>query len=397
MRRWILMALVAGLAGLGACEEQGWVDSDSFDPMVTTRGSDFVVAYRYEPYDGTGRAEIRMCRVDEDGGLLAPPSVVRDGEGRAHYPALDWSGSEHLIAWIQQSEPDRGIYAARVDGEGQVVAPAERLVDAIILGADENTRPSVLWTGQEWMVVWGHPEGGGYSIRAARLDEDGARVADDVVLSGAGEATPRTLARWTGAEGALVLSESNGDAVGSTSLLRFDAEGATPEAFDLGEVVVRSASLAYGEGTYGVAWEGSTEGGLSEVFFTVAPQGGSAPTAIQLSDSSLAYSAGSSGSSGGGDVAHGSWRPAVVWDGARFLVLWAGTHPDTWTRTAVMAAAISADGEALEPATEVLAEAAGTAGDMGLGWGPGGLGLAWYGAGKVAFASGPMDDLVRRF
>lgn len=397
-------ALTLGLLASACDTGPGYVDHDSFEPAVVWTGTEHAVAFRHEAYDGTGIATIQLGRVSAAGKLLGAPLVVSNSPGRAHYPSVGWSGDEYAVAWLQQSEPDRGIYLSRVSADGQLVAGPDYLADVHIQGADELARPTVMWTPSGWLVTWPVPDDD-YRLEAALLDADGQRIGEDMEITSAEEGAPRSAVVWAGDEAGVLFTASTSDQESLTRIVRFDTDGTRAADISLGEQVVGNASLAVDGDTYGAAWEGYVDGWRSEIFVAVASRDGSVGTVTQLTDSystptyAIRYvDLGGSSQSEAADVAAGNWRPAIVAmaDGT-FVVVWTGRASASSNRTVTVAATFGADGSIVEQAREIMAEAAGNSWPLGAGSAGDELVLSWFGEGTVNFATGTIDDMTRWF
>ncbi len=184
------------------------------------------------------------------------PVEVSDINADAYAGPVEWSGHNFLTAFSDARQSGNyEIYAARFRSDGVRVQGDVRLTDA----PDFSRNPAVLWTGEEYVVVWddrrARMDGGGSRVYARRFTEVGTPVGGEVLISDASE--------WAEYP-AIALGESTiGFAyvtlAGETSRLRFRALdrslGAVGSVVDVpNSASATYPSLAFAEGRFFVAW-----------------------------------------------------------------------------------------------------------------------------------------------
>lgn len=165
--------------GIAICTEAG----NQSAPAVASSGSNWLVAWLDERVDD---GDIYGCRVEPNGTVL-------DGTGLA-ICAEDWDqgdqaiafdGTNYLVVWADRRGDDDDIYGARVTVAGTVLDPSGILIS----GADmEQRTPAVVFDGTTYLVAWRDGRPGYYfeDIYGARLWPNGTVIdTDGFVISAA--------------------------------------------------------------------------------------------------------------------------------------------------------------------------------------------------------------------
>lgn len=118
---------------------------------------------------------IVVSRVTADGTVLEPSHIALSPGGqrlRVDQPSAAWDGTQFLVAWHDSrgGRPTPDIYGARVLPDGTVLDPGGFPISTAP-GAQE--RPSVVWTGRRFLVVWEDSRGGESDIFGARVRPSG--------------------------------------------------------------------------------------------------------------------------------------------------------------------------------------------------------------------------------
>jgi hypothetical protein len=137
---------------------------------------------------------------------------ISDGDTCLFYPKITWSGSEYGLIWFSAGLGDapQGVAFTRVSPDMYEIED-----DSLISEVDPDwdgaeCRPNIMWTGSEYAVVWAYdkvrndhyPVGYyGSVLHLSRLDPEGSKVGDDVLLREEGRLhiSAPSLA-WTGSE-----------------------------------------------------------------------------------------------------------------------------------------------------------------------------------------------------
>ena len=148
-----------------------------------------------------GNKEIYFARLDRVGARVGGEErLSRDGADSVR-PDVAWSGSEFLVVWQEERHGAPEIYAARIAGDGRVVARDARLTDD-----DAFSRyPTVLWTGDRWLVAWSdYRADANYEVFYTLLDAVGARtIVDRRATRAGGDSVGPVIARAGGSVGVI--------------------------------------------------------------------------------------------------------------------------------------------------------------------------------------------------
>lgn len=168
-----------------------------------------------------------------------------------------WTGMEFLVVWGYRynSGFSDELYAMRHARNGDPIG-AE-----VQLEANRATKPSVVWTGENYAVAWGRRATAteGEQLRFARLGADGALLEPVLVLTTAdGAAWSGPSLVWTGA-GYVVFWRDQLDGVAVMRALRLDADGSPrPESLVLsqpGRGFAMHPQAVWAGNAVAVAWE----------------------------------------------------------------------------------------------------------------------------------------------
>jgi hypothetical protein len=250
------------------------------------------------------------------------PSVLDDGEflidtSITYVPAPEWQvspavsfdGANFLVVWQDdRSGSPYDIYAARVTPAGTLLDPAGIAVSP---ASDDQGSPALAFDGTSFLVAWADLRSGSPGIYGARVTPAG------VVLDPAGIAIS-TAANYDGSpavasDGANFLVVWQDDRSGGNS----DIYGArvTSAGVVLDPQGIAVSTTASGQGSPALAFDGTSFLVAWSDSRSVSPDIYGArvtPAAVVLDPTGIAVS-------GAADY---QWFPAVVSDGANFLVVW---------------------------------------------------------------------------
>jgi hypothetical protein len=190
---------------------------------------------------------VRLARVR--GSTVAQGAfLATTASGDQHEPAVVWTGSQYLVAWRDIRRPDGGdVYGARVSAAGAVLDPAGFMISA---GAGTESQVALDWTGTEALVSWLDTRSGAGEIWGARVTADG-RVASPAARLAANAASDGPTVAWNGAAHLVAWRASDG-----LRALRVSAAGAPDPAGDA--VLVATATgrpeLASADGAHELVW-----------------------------------------------------------------------------------------------------------------------------------------------
>lgn len=140
---------------------------------VVFNGTDFTVVWS----DG----DLTLARVGLDGQLVAGTQTAVTTRGGTNRPVLAMSGDVGLLAFEQEVDGVRQVYAARFDAEGSVLDPEGFLVSDT---TTSSVNVSVAAGSDEFAVVWS--AGSTDGIYGSMVGKDGSVARQEFPISGAG-------------------------------------------------------------------------------------------------------------------------------------------------------------------------------------------------------------------
>lgn len=126
----------------------------SFTPSIAWAGSELAVAYHN---DRAGTADVFFQRLTPEGALIGTETQVTNVAGDSYVPQLVWTNPGFAIAWYDERDGNREIYAARLDAQGTVIAPDNRLT--MSNGISDGVTMS--WAGTGAGLAWEDDRTGG--------------------------------------------------------------------------------------------------------------------------------------------------------------------------------------------------------------------------------------------
>ena len=294
--------------------------SAGLDPDVAFDGTNFLVVF-------SDFQRIRAVRADADGHLLDTAWLDLGEDNMFQFePAVAFGGGHYLVTWWQDDGSALTVRSRLINPDGTVVGTG-----SVTVSAEQAIDDAVAWNGQSFLVSWtgfGDPAG----IRVAEVDATGAVVAGSQrSLSNTGSFVghPRI---GTGTNVDLVAWE-DGNATGDFTNRMFaarlgrdgtvlDAAGVRLSANDSDETQVKLASAG---DSFLIAWRRAAE--LSTIQGTVLGDDG----VLRAEDFPISRSTGQTS------------LPAVIFDGARYLVAW----EDERDVPAIFGSLVATDGTAL--------------------------------------------------
>jgi hypothetical protein len=131
----------------------------------------------YWGYD-TGRAHVYFRQVDRTGAPSAVQQQVTTTPNDAFGASLAWNGRVLGAVWQDRRDPSGGyeIYFNRLTPAGERLGPDQR----ISFARGFSVNPGIVWTGEEFVLVWqderDSPGSGAYEIYAQRVDGEGRLI-----------------------------------------------------------------------------------------------------------------------------------------------------------------------------------------------------------------------------
>jgi phosphoribosylformylglycinamidine (FGAM) synthase PurS component len=285
-------------------------------PAVASDGANFLVVWEdFRNYDIIG------ARVTPQGTVLDPQGIViSQAAYRQESPALAFDGANFLVVWGDRRSDSSDIYGARVTPGGTVLDPS----GFVISQATRSQRfPAVAFDGANFLVVWQDDRSGpdDPGIYGARVTPGGT-VLDPLgfYISQAGYGQYLPVLAFDGANFLVVWQD---DRSGSYYPDIYGAR-VTPQGTVLdpsGLVISQAANdqrlpaLAFDGANFLVVWE-DWRSGYCDIYGARVTPGG---TVLDPSGFAISPAAG------------WEYYPALGFDGANFLVVWAAerSYPDT--------------------------------------------------------------------
>lgn len=283
-------------------------------------GSDVLVS---APADGASSTvpalaaqagELLLAWQDAGDGLLLSSSA------RTPQVSLTWDGASFLAAWVDNQDGNQEIYTASVSAAGVLLAGPHRISED---AAVSNQPVIAAGPGGPRLVVWQDSRGTAPELWSALLDATGARsgaetalTADDGVMSNQPDLASQ------GSEFGLVWIEFPADEIAEAHFRRLSAAGLPLGSPVKVSEVGTNPRLIWNGDRWGIAHNGS--GGA---FFAELDASGaivSPPRAVFR-------------------LPNGLRRPAVDWDGERFVLAVIGGYREPDAELFVTSVACAAD------------------------------------------------------
>jgi hypothetical protein len=183
--------------GVAVCTLSG----DQVAPVLTYNGTDYLVLWQAP---GTAVRDIYGARVSRQGVVLDPNGfVVSAAPNVQDQPAAAADGDGFLVVWSDWRNADRDIYGARVTSTGQVLDTSGiRICSA----AGSQGSAAVEYDGTNFLIAWQDERSGGKDIYGARLTADGSILDTFSVVTQQGDQYDPVLARGSGSKMLLAYS-----------------------------------------------------------------------------------------------------------------------------------------------------------------------------------------------
>ena len=124
-----------------------------------------------QPLDGTGKPN-------------QTPYVLTGTVAAGSDTSLAWTGDRFGVAWSDRRNGFFDLYFALLDPTGKKMAPGD---ERITTSNGFSLYPSMVWTGQEFAIVWQEQrDDGTFMLQAQRIGLDGRLIGNIVVLTSPG-------------------------------------------------------------------------------------------------------------------------------------------------------------------------------------------------------------------
>lgn len=222
---------------------------------VQWTGSRYGVSYW--GYD-RGRAHVYFRQVDRSGAPAAEHRQVTTTPNDAFGAVLAWNGRVLGAVWQDRRDPSGGyeIYFNRLTPEGERLGPDQR----ISFARGFSVNPSIAWTGEEFLLVWQDERDsigdGSYEIYAQRVDGDGRLIQPNQRLTRdrANSEAPSVAVNESGAAVAWMDGRSGGRAVWFATFTRGLARAAPDRQVSPDDQSAVGAQVVWNRDRWVLAW-----------------------------------------------------------------------------------------------------------------------------------------------
>jgi len=155
-----------------------WAEPDSFVRGAAT-GDVRILA----SYDATQAGQLSpfLQPLDATGQPVVDPSILTGTVAAGSGTSIAWTGDRFGIAWSDRRDGNYEVYFALLDPTGKKMAPGD---ERITVSDGYSLYPSLVWTGQEFAMVWQEEKGDGdFKLEGQLLDLDGRLVGNIVTMT----------------------------------------------------------------------------------------------------------------------------------------------------------------------------------------------------------------------
>lgn len=236
------------------------------DPSLVWTGSEFAVAwvdFRHDNY------EIYFTRISPKGEKIGSDIRITKNPSDSEYASLVWTGSEFGLTWRDYWDENWYVHFTRISSTGKTIGSTVRVSDE----GNESLLPSLVWTGSEFAVAWQSRKDEKDGIYFTRISSVGKRIGSHIKISNEAKRTRRPSLVWTGSEFAVVWEEKkHGNweiyiaKVSSTGARTGGSIRVTNTATDS-----ETPSLVWTGYEFGVAWEEEMNDNVEIYFARIEP------------------------------------------------------------------------------------------------------------------------------
>lgn len=191
--------------------------SNIYDDDLTFNGSQYGITWQELRGNDT---DILFVRADANGQKLGSELMVRDLQIAASGPSITVAGDGYGIAWSDaRISSNAEIYFRRVSTDGAALGAEVRVTN----DSQSSFHPRIVWSGTQYGIFYGQSTSAAPQARFVRLDVNGQKVGNDILVAENGNTSDGTLdATWSGTGYGLVFPQSDG-----IGLYRVSADGST--------------------------------------------------------------------------------------------------------------------------------------------------------------------------
>jgi NADH:ubiquinone oxidoreductase subunit len=305
---------------------------DQDDPAIALDGANFLVTWTDER---SGSSDICAARVTPQGTVLDPNGILVSTAAGGWSPAIAFDGTNFLVTWMDyRSGSSYDIYAARVTPQGTVLDPNGIPVST---AAYDQWSPALAFDGANFLVTWmDYRSGSSYDVYAARVTPQGTVLdPNGIPVSTAAYDQGSPAIAFDGANFLVTWANYRSGSSYDVYAARVTPQGTV---LDPNGIPVSTAAddqwcpaIAFDGANFLVTWMDYRSGSSDIYAARVTPQGTVLdPNGIPVST-----------------AADDQWYPALVFDGASFLVTWADLR--SGSSRDIYAARVTPQGTVLDP------------------------------------------------
>jgi len=222
---------------------------DAYDPAIAWSGSEHGIAY----HEGNEtHTEVLLRRVSTE--PLGRAVVRSDGPAMSQFVSMAWTGSTYGLIWQDTRDGATAGYFGALSSSGNAPGSDVRATSS----QSRVSRPALAWGGDVYGTAWADSRGGRSVIYFTHLTPSGSRVGPEAAVStGSGDAVNPSVV-WTGQQFGVVWEQG-----GEIQLAVLDDSGARvrgPEAVSDSGGHAAEPALVWMSDQFGVAWQDARDG-----------------------------------------------------------------------------------------------------------------------------------------
>uniref|UniRef100_A0A7V3VUF5 T9SS type A sorting domain-containing protein n=1 Tax=candidate division WOR-3 bacterium TaxID=2052148 RepID=A0A7V3VUF5_UNCW3 len=176
--------------------------SNQQSPVATFNGTNYLVVWEDDRYGYDFEYEIYGARVTPDGTVL-DPNGIRISPFVSYFnhisPSVASDGNNYFVVWAYRDwnggNPDYEIYGCRIDSSGNII---DTLGIPICTAGGDQLNPSVVYDGENYIIVWQDYRNGNYDIYGAKVNTSGVIIDSFVVSNQYGNQTKPVVTKGNG-------------------------------------------------------------------------------------------------------------------------------------------------------------------------------------------------------
>jgi hypothetical protein len=155
-----------------------WAEPDSFRRGTVTGGVNLLATYDASQ---AGQLTPFVQPLDALGKPATDPFILTGTDAAGSGTSLAWTGDRFGISWSDRRDGNYEIYFATLDATGKKMSPGD---ERITISQGFSIYPSLVWTGQEFVIAWQEEKSNGdFKLQAQRLDINGRLIGNIATLT----------------------------------------------------------------------------------------------------------------------------------------------------------------------------------------------------------------------